>query len=80
MASIDTYTIIGITIAISFIVFFSLGMLMGTCIGCCTVKKRPKVTRHHPDSEPLSFEMIKTHQKKIAAIEMEANSAYGTAK
>ena len=49
---------------------------------CCMAKTRSKVTLHHPDPvlEPSVYEMIKTDQKKIKAIELEANSAYGTAK
>ena len=80
-ASIDMYYIIGITIIISFVVFFSLGVLVTTCIGCM-VKTRSKVTLHHPNPamEPSVYEMIKTDQKKIKAIELEVNSAYGTAK
>ena len=79
VASIDTYTIIGITIVISFVVFFSLGVLVTTCIGYM-VKTRTKVTLHHPALERSVFEMIETDQKKIKAIELEVNSAYGTAK
>ena len=79
MASIDTYIIIGITIAISFVVFFSLGVLVTTCIGCM-VKTRSKVTLHHPAMESTTYEMIESMQKKITAIEVEPNSAYGTAK
>ena len=79
MASIDNYTIIGITIVISFVVFFSLGVLVTTSIGCM-VKKRSKVTLHHPALEPSVYEMINKDQKKTTTIDMEANSAYGTAK
>eukprot|EP00731_Ephydatia_muelleri_P003592 Em0001g3592a len=57
MASIDTYIFIGITIAISFVVFFSLGVLVTTCIGCM-VKTRSKVTLHHPAMESTAYEMI----------------------
>ena len=81
LASIDTYTTIGITIVISFVVFFSLGVLVTTCISCM-VKTRSKVTLHHldPALEPSVYEMIETDQKKIKAIALEANSAYGIAK
>ena len=79
MVSIATSTIIGITIVISFVVFFSLGVLVATCIGYM-VKKRSKVTLHHPALEPSVYEIIETDQKKITAIKVEANSAYGTAK
>ena len=76
MASINTYAIIGITIVISFVVFFSLGVLVSTCIGCM-VKERSKVTLHHPAPEPSVYEMVDSNQKKITAIEVKANSAYG---
>ena len=79
MASIDTYTIIGITIVISFVAFFSLGVLVTTFIGCM-VKKRSKVTLHHPALEPSVYEMIDTDQKKTITIDRETNSAYGTTK
>ena len=81
LASIDTYITIGITIVISFVVFFSLGVSVTTCIGCM-VKTRSKVTLHHPNPamEPSVYEMTETNEKKIKAIELEANSAYGTAK
>ena len=80
-ASIDMYYIIGITIIISFVVFFSLGVLVTTCFGCM-VKTRSKVTLHHPNPalEPSVYEMIETDQNRIKAIELEVNSAYGTAK
>ena len=81
MASIDTYSIIGLTIAIAFVVFFSLGVLVATCIGC-VVKKRSTVTLPHQPAllEPLVYEMIESDQKKIATIKVKINSAYGTAK
>ena len=81
LVSFDMYYIIGITIIISFVVFFSLGVSVTTCIGCM-VKTRSKVTLHHPDPamEPSVYEMIKTDQNRIKAIELEVNSAYGTAK
>ena len=81
LVSIDMYYIIGITVVISFVVFFSLGVSVTTCIGCM-VKTRSKVTLHHPNPalEPSVYEMTETHQNRIKAIELEVNSAYGTAK
>ena len=79
MVSIDTYNIIGITIVISFVVFFSLGVLVTTCI-VCMMKKKSKVTLHHPAVEPSVYEMVDTDPKKTATVDMDANSAYGTAK
>ena len=54
---------------------------MTTCIGCM-VKTRSNVTLHRPDPalESSIYEMIETDQNKIKAIELEVNSAYGTAK
>ena len=61
-ASIDTYTIIGITIVISF-VFFSLGVLVTTCV-CFMVKRRSKVTLRHAALEPSVYEMINLIRRK----------------
>eukprot|EP00731_Ephydatia_muelleri_P002234 Em0001g2234a len=79
LASIGTHTIIGITIGISFVVFFCLGVLVTTCIGCM-VKTRSKVTLHHPAMKPSAYEMIENSQKTMTAPEVEPNSAYGTTK
>ena len=75
MVSIATSTIIGITIVISFIVFFSLGVLVATCIGCM-VKKRSKST---PAKQPIVYDMIGTSQGRISEIIMETNTAYDVA-
>eukprot|EP00731_Ephydatia_muelleri_P002232 Em0001g2232a len=79
LASIGTHTIIGITIGISFVVFFCLGVLVTTCIGCM-VKTRSKVTLHHTAMKPSAYEMIENSQKTMTAPEVEPNSAYGTTK
>eukprot|EP00731_Ephydatia_muelleri_P002271 Em0001g2271a len=79
LASIGTHAIIGITIGISFVVFFSLGVLVSTCIGCM-VKTRSKVTLYHPAMKPSAYEMIENSQKTMTAPEVEPNSAYETAK
>ena len=71
--------IIGITIVISFVVFFSLGVLVTTCIGCM-VKTRSKVTLHHPAMESPVYEMTDSNEEKTKAIDLEANSAYGATK
>ena len=75
VVSIATSTIIGITIAISFVVFFSLGVLVATCIGCM-VKKRSKST---PAQQPVGNDMIGTSQGRISEIIVETNSAYDVA-
>ena len=69
LASIATSTIIGITIGVSFVVFFSLGVLLATCIGC-VMKARSKAT---PDQQKMVYDVIGPHR---GVIEMEANSAY----
>ena len=54
---------------------------MTTCI-CCMAKTRSKVTLHHPNPamEPSIYEMTETNEKKIKAIDLEVNSAYGATK
>ena len=69
LASIATSTIIGITIGVSFVVFFSLGVLLATGIGC-VMKARSKDT---PDQQKMVYDEIGPHR---GAIEMETNSAY----
>lgn len=66
------YTVIGILIGTSFVVFFSLFVAM------CILKKRSKVSLHHPAMEPSSYEMVGVGQK-VSEIEVETNSAYGIA-
>ncbi|KAL5479141.1 hypothetical protein EMCRGX_G022626 [Ephydatia muelleri] len=63
LTSID---VIGITIASSFVVFFSLGALVVTCCCCCVMKKRTKDTPHPPDNEPLAYEMSGMDEKMFA--------------
>ena len=75
VASIATSTIIGITIASSFVVFFSLGVLVATCIGCM-VKTRSKAS---PVQQPIVYDMIGTSQGRIAEIKVEPNYAYDVA-
>ena len=69
LASIATSTIIGITIVVSFVVFFSMGVLLATCIGC-VMKTRSKAT---PDQQKMVYDVIGPHR---GAIEMETNSTY----
>ena len=84
MASVDTSTIVGITTVISFVVFFSLGLLLATCIGCM-VKTRSKATPIKQQS--IVYDMIGTSQERIgtsqewiATIKVEDNSAYESAR
>ena len=74
------YTFIGITIASSFVAFFSLGVLLTMCVGH-VLKTKSKLTPHKPTLEPSVYEMVDTGQKNITSIfEVEANSAYGIVK
>ncbi|KAL5479131.1 hypothetical protein EMCRGX_G022614 [Ephydatia muelleri] len=63
LTSID---VIGITIASSFVVFFSLGALVVTCCCCCVMKKRTKDTPHPPDNGTLAYEMSGMDEKMFA--------------
>ena len=65
-SSIDTYAIIGITISASFVVFFSLGVLVAICM----VKRRSKGI---PVVNPPVYETVGLDQMQIA---VEANSSY----
>ena len=60
LTSID---VIGITIASSFVVFFSLGALVVTCCCCCVMKRRSKNTPHPPDNGTLAYEMSGMDEK-----------------
>ena len=75
-SAFDSYAVIGITIGTSFVVFFSLGVMVASCI--CVVKMRSKVTHHHSTMEPSKHEMTNTNQK-VTALVLETNSAYGSA-
>ncbi|KAL5518244.1 hypothetical protein EMCRGX_G003944 [Ephydatia muelleri] len=75
VASIETYAIIGITSSISFVVFFSLGVLVAICIGCM-VKRKSKVT---PGEKPPVYETVEPDQIQVAAIAVEANYSYDIA-
>ena len=72
VASIETYAIIGITSSISFVVFFSLGVLVAICIGCM-VKRKSIVT---PGEKPPVYETVEPDQIQMAAIAVEANYSY----
>ena len=63
LTSID---VIGITIASSFVVFFSLGVLVVTCCCCCVMRKRTKDTHHPPDNGTLAYEMSGMDEKMFA--------------
>ena len=60
---LTTFDVIGITIASSFVVFFSLGALVVTCCCCCVMKRRSKNTPHPPDNGTLAYEMSGMDEK-----------------
>ena len=79
MPSIDVSTAVGITVSITFIMAFSLGVLVAICISCIS-KTRSKTTSPHPSTPNVPYEMVGINQKKIGVIPLETNDAYGTVK
>ena len=79
MPSIDASTAVGITFSITFIMAFSLGVLVTICISCIS-KTRFKTTSPHPSTPNVPYEVVGINQKKIEAIPLENNNAYGTVK
>eukprot|EP00731_Ephydatia_muelleri_P011551 Em0006g445a len=77
--SIDVSTAVGITFSITFIMAFSLGVLVTICISCIS-KTRSKTTSPHPSTPNAPYEMVDINQKKIDVIPLENNDAYGTVK
>eukprot|EP00731_Ephydatia_muelleri_P011273 Em0006g167a len=83
-ASISTSTAVGISVAMTFILSFSLGGLVTAIIICgCynprrfsskTTKSPPPV----PTAIPATYEMVGFNKKEGNTIELESNSAYGT--
>ena len=73
-------SIIGVTTAVSFVVFFSLGVMLTMSIGC-VLKTKTKVAIHQPTLELSAYDTIDTDQKKIKHdVEVKTNSAYGIVK
>ena len=69
MPSIDVSTAVGITFSITFIMAFSLGVLVTMCT---------KTTSHHPNAP---YDVVGINQKKIDVnISLVNNDAYGTVK
>ena len=77
MPSIDTSTVVGITFSITFIMAFSLGVLVTICISCIS-KTRSKTTSPLPSTPNAPYEVVGINQKKIDVISLESNDAYGT--
>eukprot|EP00731_Ephydatia_muelleri_P033834 Em0039g20a len=71
--SIDVSTAVGITFSITFIMAFSLGVLVTVCI----FKTRSKTTSPHHYTPNAPNEVVGINQKKIDVILIESNAAYG---
>eukprot|EP00731_Ephydatia_muelleri_P011197 Em0006g91a len=59
--SIDASTAVGITFSITFIMAFSLGVLVTMCVS----KTRPKTTSPHPFTPCALYEVVGINQKKM---------------
>ncbi|KAL5500563.1 hypothetical protein EMCRGX_G012148 [Ephydatia muelleri] len=79
LPAIDISTVVGITFSITFIMAFSLGVLVTICISCIS-KTRSKTTSPHPSTPNATYEVVGIRQKKIDTIELKSNDAYGTIK
>ena len=73
MPSIDASTAVGITFSITFIMAFSLGVLVTMCVS----KTRSKTTLHHPNA---LYEVVCINKEKIDVIPLESNDAYRAVK
>ena len=79
IVSIDTPTAVGITFAITFIISFSMGMLVAFIILCvCYIPRVSSITTEA--SIPTTYEVVGINQKQTSTIELESNAAYGIAK
>ena len=78
LPSIDVSTAVGITFSITFIMAFSLGVLVTICISCIS-KTRSKTTSPHPTTFNAPYEVVGMNQK-IDVIPLESNDAYETVK
>ena len=81
--SIDVSTDVGIIFSITFIMAFSLGVLVTICVS----KTRSKTTSHHPSTPNPSIpnydvhcEVVSINRKKTDVITLESNDAYGIVK
>ena len=79
LPSIDVSTAVGITFSITFIMAFSLGVLVTICISCIS-KTRSKTTSPHLSTPNAPYEVVGIDQKKMDVIPLENNDAYGTVK
>eukprot|EP00731_Ephydatia_muelleri_P011447 Em0006g341a len=79
LPSIDVSTVVGITFSITFIMAFSLGVLVTICISCIS-KTKSKTTSSHPTTSNAPYDVVGIRQKKIDTIELKSNDAYGTVK
>ena len=75
--SIGVSTAVGITFSITFIMAFSLGVLVTISI---ISKTRFKTAPPHPSTPIAPYEVEGIRENKIDVIPLESNAAYGTAK
>ena len=73
--SIGVSTAVGITFSITFIMAFSLGVLVTIAISC--ISKTRSKTIPTPNA---TYEVVGIREKKIEAIELQSNAAYRTVK
>ncbi|KAL5500549.1 hypothetical protein EMCRGX_G012131 [Ephydatia muelleri] len=75
LPSIDVSTAVGITFSITFIMAFSLGVLVTICISCVS---KTRSTLHHPSTPDELYEVVGIDQKTTnVIIPLECNDAYG---
>ena len=72
MPSIDVSTAVGITFSITFIMAFSLGVLVTICVS----KATSKTTLHHHSTPNAPYDVVGINQRKYV-IPLENNDAYG---
>ena len=83
-ASIGTSTAVGISVAMTFILSFSLGGLVTAIIicGCYNPRRFSSKTTKSPPPVPTTtaatYEVVGFNKKESNTIELESNSAYGT--
>ena len=80
LACINTSSAVGVTFSITFIISFSMGMLVNVCVAY--VMKRNSKATSQPPSIPtaITHNLMDINQKSPNAIELESNAAYGTAR
>lgn len=78
---LDIDTAIGVSVAVTFMVFFSMGVLVASVL--CYISRSPKMSSFQPrlhgdgDFATVYDEEGTNKNMKCDAIEMDANTAYG---